>query len=118
MSDAEDEPQVDEDEPQVDTKFPRAIVVDGLPVVPSEKHEKLTNVLRKFFTQVGEILELDMPKDPASGVSLGFAFIHFSQETEASAAIAKANGYKLDKAHTFIVTSFQDFFKYTSISDV
>ena len=44
-----------------------------------------------------------------------FAFIHFSQETEAAAAIAKANGYKLDKAHTFVVNSFEDFYKYTAI---
>jgi len=112
----EDEPQ-GEEEPQVDTKFPLAIIVDGLPVVPSEKHEKLSNVIRKFFTQFGTIVELDMPKDPAKGASQGFAFIHFSQESEAVSAIAKANGYKLDKSHTFVVTSFGDFHKYTSIPD-
>ena len=66
----EDEPQ-GEEEPQVDTKFPLAIIVDGLPVVPSEKHEKLSNVIRKFFTQFGTIVELDMPKDPAKGASQG-----------------------------------------------
>ena len=35
-----------------------------------------------------------------------FAFIEFSTETEAVAAIQKANGYKLDKSHTFVVSSF------------
>lgn len=41
-----------EEEPQLDTSFKQTIVVDGLPVVPEEKHEKLLNLLRKFFSQV------------------------------------------------------------------
>ena len=51
------------------------------------------------------------------GDSLGFAFIEFSSEAEATAAIQKANGYKLDKSHTFIVNSFDDYAKYTSVPD-
>ena len=109
----------EEQEPTVDTTFPRAIIVDGLPVVPAEKHEKLSTVVRKFFSQVGTIVEggLEMPKDPKSGQSLGFAFIMFSQDSEAQAAIVKANGYKLDKAHTFIVNAFEDYDKYIAIPD-
>ena len=60
----------DEEEPKMDSKFPKVIIVDGLPVVPSEKHEKLSKVIQKFFTQVGTIVELDMPKDD-KGTSLG-----------------------------------------------
>ena len=64
----------DEDEPQVNTSFGHTIIVDGLPVVPGEKLEKLTNVVRKFFMQVGTIVEqgLEMPTD-SSGKSLGCA---------------------------------------------
>ena len=71
--DEEEEEQDFEEEPQVDTSFKHAIIVDGLPIVPKEKHEKLLNVLRKFFTQVGTIKEggLDMPSDPEKGSSLG-----------------------------------------------
>ena len=41
-----------EEEPQLDTSFKQTVVVDGLPVVTKEKHEKLLNVVRKFFSQV------------------------------------------------------------------
>uniref|UniRef100_A0A7S3WP66 Eukaryotic translation initiation factor 3 subunit B n=1 Tax=Strombidinopsis acuminata TaxID=141414 RepID=A0A7S3WP66_9SPIT len=108
-----------EEEPQLDTSFKQTVVVDGLPVVTKEKHEKLLNVVRKFFSQVGTIIEdgLDLPVDD-SGSTLGFAFIQFSAKEEAQAAIVKANGYKLDKSHTFIVNSFEDYAKYMAISDV
>lgn len=109
----------DEEAPQVDTSFRHAIIVDGLPVVPQEKLEKLTNVIRKFFVQMGTIIEggLDMPMDPATNKSMGFAFIEFSQASEAATAIEKANGYRLDRSHTFAVNAFDDFTKYTSIPD-
>ena len=47
-----------------------------------------------------------------------FAFIEFSSDAEASAAIQKANGYKLDKSHTFIVNSLGDYYKYMAVTDV
>ena len=70
----EEEDQDFEEEPQVDTSFKQTIIVDGLPVVPKEKHEKLINVLRKFFSQVGTIVEggLEMPSSE-SGSSMGCA---------------------------------------------
>jgi translation initiation factor 3 subunit B len=106
----------DEEEPQLDTSFKETIIVDGLPVVPAEKREKLINVIRKFFSQVGTITTLTMPQGPDNS-SLGFAFIEFSSEAEANAAIARANGYKLDKSHTFIVNAFDDYSKYSKVPD-
>ena len=119
-----DEPEDDgdedemEEEPQLDTSMKHAIIVDGLPVVEMAKRDKLLNVVRKFFSQVGTIIEngLEMPFDDA-GKSLGFAFIEFESEQQAAAAITKANGYKLDKAHTFIVNSFEDHAKYMAVPD-
>ena len=107
-----------EEEPQLDTSMKHAIIVDGLPVVEMAKRDKLLNVVRKFFSQVGTIIEngLEMPFDDA-GKSLGFAFIEFESEQQAAAAITKANGYKLDKAHTFIVNSFEDHKKFMAVPD-
>jgi hypothetical protein len=34
-----------------------AVVVDCLPVVPEDKHEKLTNVLKKIYSQIGNVRE-------------------------------------------------------------
>ena len=117
MATGPDEDMFDEEEPQIDTTFKESIFVDGLPVVPSEKKEKLVNVVRKFFSQVGSITQLDMPMDKEDKSSLGFAFIEFETEAEATAAIQKANGYKLDKSHTFIVSSLMDYYKYTAVPD-
>jgi len=116
--DEQEEEEEFEEEPQVDTSMKHAIVVDGLPVVPKEKHEKLLNVLRKFFTQVGTIIEggLEMPFGD-NGSSLGFAFIEFASESQAADACQKANGYKLDKSHTFITNSFEDYQKYMNVPD-
>lgn len=70
----DEEDQDFEEEPKVDTSFKQTIIVDGLPKVPKEKHEKLINVLRKFFSQVGTIVEdgLEMPYSE-SGESMGCA---------------------------------------------
>ena len=58
----------------MDTSMKHAIVVDGLPVVETAKRDKLLNVVRKFFSQVGTIIDngLEMPSD-ASGKSMGCA---------------------------------------------
>ena len=118
MPEDDDEAGDFEQEPELDRSMKHAIIVDGLPVVESTKRDKLLNVVRKFFSQVGTIIEngLEMPFDDA-GKSLGFAFIEFSSEAEANAAIQKANGYKLDKAHTFVVNSFEDHAKYMAVPD-
>jgi len=115
----EDENFDDEVEPQVDRSLKHAIIVDGLPIVPSEKKDKLLNVVRKFYSQFGTILEngLEMPFDDKGANSLGFAFIEYSSEAEASLAIQKANGYKLDRSHIFVVNSFEDHAKYMSVPD-
>lgn len=34
-----------------------ATVVDGLPVVPEAKHEKLAGVLNKIYSQIGHVRE-------------------------------------------------------------
>ena len=108
----------EDEEPQMDVSLRQVIIVDGLPIVPKEKYDKLVNVIRKFFSQVGTIADngLEMPQDDA-GTSKGFAFIEFSTEAEASAAISKANGYKLDKSHTFQVNSYEDHAKFMAVPD-
>ena len=73
--DEDEDDEFEEQEPQVERGFKHAIIVDGLPVVPAEKRDKLCNVVRKFFSQVGTIIEdgLEMPVD-SNGKSQGCAF--------------------------------------------
>jgi len=122
--DSDDEPDPDdeddfEQEPEMDTSMRHAIIVDHVPSVPKEKLDKLRGVLSKFFGQIGRIVEggLEIPTDPSTGQSLGYAFVEFESEAVANTAIQKANGYKLDKAHTFQVNSFEDHPKYLAVPD-
>merc|ERR550519_491211 len=47
----------------------------------------------------------------------GYIFLEFSHASDAANAVKTANGYKLDKSHTFIVNAFADFDKFKGISD-
>ena len=86
----------------------RILILEGLPIVPSTKHQKLSNVIRKLIESFGTVAENGflMPQDDA-GVSRGFAFVQLSTEAEAAQAIKLGDGYKLDTAHTFRVRAYQ-----------
>jgi RNA recognition motif-containing protein len=52
--------------------------------------------LRDLFSQAGEITELTLPSDGASGQSRGFGFVEMGTEEGAEEAIKLFNGYSLD----------------------
>jgi translation initiation factor 3 subunit B len=101
-----------------DTGFGNIIVVDNLPVVPKEKFEKLEGVVRKICGQIGVIKDdgLWMPVDSA-GKSLGYCFIEYNTPQEAEIAREKTHGYKLDRAHIFAVSMFDDFDRFMNVPD-
>jgi hypothetical protein len=112
-----DDEGVDEAEVTTESGFGSVIVVDNLPCVPEAKLAKLTTVLGKIFGQIGTVREggLSMPVD--KGMTKGFAFVEFHTPQEAAAAREQTDGYKLDKAHIFKVSKFDDFAKYDAVSD-
>ena len=114
-----DDEGIDVEEVKSESGFGTVIVVDNLPKVPDAKFEKLCTVVRKIYGQIGVVREngLHVPKG-ADGVTKGFAFIEFHNPVEAAAAIEQTNGYKLDKAHVFKVSKFDDFSKYDAVPDV
>lgn len=77
---SDDEGVYHDDQLEFDTGFGNIIVVDNLPVVPKTKFEKLENVLKKIYSQLGVIKEkgLWMPVDPNTGMTLGYCFIEFN----------------------------------------
>lgn len=93
-------------------------VVDGIPVVPQEKREKLMGVLRKIFGGVGDIRDdgIYMPMNKEGTESLGFCFIEYDSPDMAHRAVAGINGYALDKKHTFRVNQFEDLEKFSRVS--
>lgn len=100
---SEDEEEFDVGQIQRDTGFSCVVVVDNLPVVGMEKYEKLISVLKKIFGQIGEFHEdgFYMSVDEATKKTKGFAFVEFATPDQAKIARQQADGYKLDKSHTF-----------------
>ena len=100
---SEDEEDFNAEEIQKDEGFSCVVVVDNLPVIGIEKYEKLLGVLKKIFSQIGEVHEdgLYMPVDEQTKKTKGFAFIEFANPDQAKIARQQAEGYKLDKSHTF-----------------
>lgn len=85
-----------------------AIVVDGLPVVPSAKVGKLESVVRKIFGG-DDIQELLLCCDE-DGTTKGYAFLRFSTVDLATVAVKNGNNYKLDKTHTLLVNFLKDIY--------
>ena len=69
-----------EDPPELEMGLSNIIVVDNLPVVPPEKFEKLENVIRKIYSQIGVIKEngLWMPVNPETKKTYGYCFIEYN----------------------------------------
>jgi len=94
------------------------VVVDNVPQVGPERLEKLKNVIHKIFSKFGKITNEFYPTvEGADGLTKGYIFLEYGAPTQALEAVKNADGYKLDKQHTFRVNVFTDFDKYMNISD-
>jgi len=52
--------------------------------------------LHNLFSEVGEVREVFLPSDRMTGRPRGFAFVDFTDEASATAAIQRFDGYELD----------------------
>lgn len=97
------------------------VLVDGLPVVPESKVEKLTKVLVKQFTKVAPLARGEagffMPISKESGSSQGFAFVEFETVDGAAEVIKAFNHKKLDAKHTLLVDKMATVLKYVDGAD-
>ena len=51
--------------------------------------------IRSLFSEVGEVVDVFLPSDRETGRPRGFAFVEFSDEASARAAIQRFDGYEL-----------------------
>ncbi len=58
-------------------------------------YETTEDDLSALLSEAGEITDIFLPADRATGRPRGFAFVEFSKEYEANAAIAKFNDFEL-----------------------
>merc|ERR1712168_229715 len=104
-----------EQRPKESDSLDTVIIVDNIPVVGPDRIEKLKNIIRKVFSKFGNVVNEYYPEQ--DGKTTGYIFLEFSHASDAANAVKTANGYKLDKSHTFIVNAFADFDKFKGISD-
>ncbi|KAI8996091.1 eukaryotic translation initiation factor eIF2A-domain-containing protein [Gaertneriomyces semiglobifer] len=99
--------------------FDNVIVVDNVPKVGEAKKEKLLNVIRKIFSNIGRIKEngLHMPMDSITGESKGYMFIEFETAEQAALAVKQAHGFKMDKVHVLEVNKFDDVERYAHVEE-
>jgi len=111
--------EVDEEQIELSRGFETCIVVDGLPVVPPEKTEKLLGIVRKVFGQVGDMRDGSpyMPMSEDGSTSLGICFIEYDSPGMAQRAINDLNGFGLDKKHIFRVNPFDDIERFAKVPD-
>jgi translation initiation factor 3 subunit B len=100
-------------------EFSTAIIVDGLPVVPEAKVEKLSGVLFKIYDQLSSNFSRDdifMPLGP-EGTTLGFCFIQFSTAEEATNARIRTQGAELGKSNKLNISPYSDMDKMLQYSE-
>ncbi|OXB67578.1 hypothetical protein ASZ78_004696 [Callipepla squamata] len=100
------------DQPQEADGIDSVIVVDNVPQVGPDRLEKLKNVIHKIFSKFGKIINEFYPE--ADGKTKGYIFLEYMSPSHAVDAVKNADGYKLDKQHTFRVNLFTDFDKQAS----
>ena len=121
MSDEEndvDQEALKEEEDKFVRDYSMCVVVDNLPKVPQAKFDKLCNVIKKLFSQMGEIVQLEMPFEEGSSTTAGCAFIAFQTAEDAKKAILNVNQFALDKRHTLLVNEYDDVDKFIETPDV
>lgn len=109
--------------PNPDEVLDNVLVVDGIPKVEENRMAKLKTVLNSLFKKCGNLLSEHYPQGPNADkngeiTTKGYCFLEYDSKTAAQDAVAALNGFKLDKVHTFIVTSFRDFENLKKVEDL
>eukprot|EP01117_Protostelium_nocturnum_P014876 TRINITY_DN570_c0_g1_i1.p1 TRINITY_DN570_c0_g1~~TRINITY_DN570_c0_g1_i1.p1 ORF type:complete len:666 (+),score=227.02 TRINITY_DN570_c0_g1_i1:78-2000(+) len=92
---------------QLQKGFSKIIVVDNIPIVTSEKFDKLSKVLGNFFKKWSAGAQVTIPQDE-NGSTKGFMFVEFPTKEETEKGILKANNYPLDAKHIFKVNTYDE----------
>eukprot|EP00559_Dactyliosolen_fragilissimus_P006486 CAMPEP_0184860688 /NCGR_PEP_ID=MMETSP0580-20130426/5538_1 /TAXON_ID=1118495 /ORGANISM="Dactyliosolen fragilissimus" /LENGTH=726 /DNA_ID=CAMNT_0027357897 /DNA_START=433 /DNA_END=2613 /DNA_ORIENTATION=+ len=94
--------------------FETAVVITNLPKVPAAKVEKLTKVVTRLVSKVGELAScsdsgftgVQLPCDENNNGTLGFAFVEFVTSEDASQALQVLQDYVFDKNHSLKVMPY------------
>lgn len=101
--------------PPLSESLDSAIIITNLPKVNEAKLEKLTKVVMKLVSRIGNLANNEatgfdgvmMPFDANTGSTHGFCFVEYETAAEAKNAIGVLDGYKFDKNHSLQVVPYQ-----------
>jgi len=119
-----EEKQIEEQLAKLEPPIPKrdytrcVVVIDGLPIAPASKLEKLSKVIRKKLTEVGPLGEtgLNLITDD-DGATVGYGFAEYETPDFATRAVRQLNNLKLDKQHTLLFNLFSDFEKLENLKE-
>jgi translation initiation factor 3 subunit B len=111
--------------PPLNEKLDSAIIILNLPQIPEAKLEKLTKVVTKIVSRIGNLAineetgfpGIVMPFNSERGSTEGFAFCAYETPEEAKNAIGVLDGYKFDKSHSLSVLPYQRAEKLSSLKE-
>lgn len=109
----------DEKPVQLNSSTANVIVIDNVPKTGMDRYEKLYAYIRKIFSAFGTIIDdgLYIPVEGEPKVTCGYAFIEYTTPEMATRAVAEGNNKRMDAQHTLLVNHFDDFEKYSKISE-
>lgn len=97
--------------PELDTSMDNALIVQNLPKVPEAKLDKLTKVVTKLLTRIGNLAATEtfpgmlMPFENDS--TLGFCLVAYETPAEAEKALFALQDYAFDKNHSLTVIRYE-----------
>ncbi|CAK9290976.1 unnamed protein product [Gordionus sp. m RMFG-2023] len=103
--------------PQPPEAFENVIIIDNVPIVGSERLNRLKSVILKLFKNPGEIANEFYPLNK-EGMTKGYFFFEYATEEAAKQAVKQFNGYHLDKTHTIRVNLLSDIEKYENYTEI
>ena len=106
----------------MDQDFDSLIVVEGLPIVSTDKKDKLLTVVARRFGTVGKLkgdnaIFMPLEGEGDKAMSKGVCFIEYETPEQASAAIKQFNNLDFDRRHRLLVTRFVDVETYAQTSE-
>jgi len=102
--------------PELNDDMDSVIILTNLPKVPQAKVEKLTKVVQKLVSRIGNLATFSekgytgivMPFNEKTSTTCGFAFVEYETVEEAIKARQVLQGYKFDKNHLLQVFEYDD----------
>ena len=80
-------------------------------------------VVHRLVSKIGPLVNsesfngVDLPTDPETGDTLGFAFVEYQSINDASQAVKSLSGYAFDKNHTLSVVPYSDAVQLKDLGD-